>query len=172
MKLVYETIQVATLILIAYLVISVEKQFSLVKDTIVESQKVVQPLQKQLKEQKKLIVALQEKLLIFHTEVNERVAEEEKIKANIAQIKATLSILNEVSALSKSGQFPVAIEKLTSIKELLWKASDLFISEQAMLRGLMWPIDQMLEKLKSNDKNINISPVVTTIQAVLANIKS
>ncbi|MCK5830174.1 MAG: hypothetical protein KAH20_07705 [Methylococcales bacterium] len=171
MKLVYEAMVVATLILTAYLVISVEKNFSEVGQQVVDSQKSVKPLQAKLEEHQTLLELINTELTTFHTEVNTRIAKEEKLKADIAILSTTLSKIKEAEALKAQKEYKKAAEVLKAAKEPIWKAGDVFVSEQAALRGLMWPIDQVIEKWNNNDGSVDTTQISTTIKTILDNIK-
>lgn len=171
MKIVYETMVVATLILTAYLVISVERNFVDVRQSIINSQKLVEPLQKQLEEQQKLVALLQIELSTFHTEVNTRIEKEEKLKANIAALSGIVSKLNQAEVLKKQGEYKKAVEILKATKDPIWRAGDTFESEQTALRGLMWPIDQVMQKWNNNNGRANTAKISIAIKAILNNIK-
>ncbi len=162
---------VATLILTAYLVISIERNFAEVGKQVIDSQKSVKPLQAQLELQQKMQELLHVELTTFHTEVNTRIAKEEKIKADIAKLSFTLSQINEAEILKQQGQYKKATELLKEVKETLWKVGDIFVSEQTALRGLMWPIDQVMTKWNNNDGTVDTEKISTTIKTILEKIK-
>lgn len=171
MKLVYDAMVVATLILSAYLVISMERNFTDVRQQIVDSQKSVKPLQAQLEEQAKLVALLQTELTTFHEEVNARIAKKEKLKADIAMLSSTLSKIKEAEVLKTQNDYKKAADILKAAKEPLWKAGDIFVSEQAALRGLMWPIDQIMEKWNNDDGSVDTSEITATLKTIVDNIK-
>lgn len=171
MKIVYGTMLVATLILTAYLVISNQKNFIDIREQVIDSKKSVKPLQKQLNTQQKSLEVLQTELTEFHTEVNTRIAKAEKIKVNIAALNSTLSTISGAEELKNNGEFKKAAELLKTAKDPIWKAGDIFASKQVELRGLMQPIDKVMEKWNSDDGSVDTTKITTSIKAILESIK-
>lgn len=171
MKIVYETMVVATLILTAYLVVSVERNFAEVRQYIINSQKSVEPLQKQLEAQQKQVELLQTELAAFHSEVNTRVAKAQQLTLDIARLSATLSKISHAESLRNQGKHKQAAEILKAVKDPIWKTGDVFTSEQAALRGLMWPIDQVMGRWNNNDGSADTAKISATIKRILGNIK-
>lgn len=170
MKQVYEAILVATLILSTYLVISTGKNFSAIQQNIISSKEGVTLLQKQLSEQQELIVSLQTEFATFHKDTKARVSKAEKFKADIALLKGALSKVYLADVLRQQNKLDEAAKALLSAKEPIWLAGDSFSSEQTILRGLMWPIDKIVEKWKEGSSKADTAKISATITKVLNTI--
>jgi chromosome segregation ATPase len=170
MKMVYRIIQVTTMFLTAYLVISIEKNIPAINQNIADSQKAVATLQQQLDKQLETLVLLQAEISGFRKEVNDRVAKEEKNKESIQSIRAILSRIEEAEVKHKQGDLNKAAEILLSTKESIWHASDIFKSEQSNFRNLMEPIDMTATKWKSGNGAIDTSKISASIKVILEKI--
>jgi seryl-tRNA synthetase len=170
MKMLYGTMLVTTMILTAYLVISIEKNIPVINQNIADSQIAVAPLQQQLDKQQETLVLLQAEVSGFRKEVNDRIAEEEKHKESIQSIRAILSRIEEAEVKHKQGDLNKAAEILLSTKEAIWHAGDIFKTEQSMFRSLMTPIDMTATKWKSGNGAIDTSKISASIKAILEKI--
>lgn len=60
-----------------------------------------------------------------------------------------------------------AIKIVLAVKETVWKTGDAWPHEQMLLRGLMTPMDAVLEKWRAGDWSLSVAPVVEQLQQVL-----
>jgi hypothetical protein len=161
---------VTTLILTAYLVITIAKNLPVISRSIADSQMTIIPLQQQLDKQQIVLEALQAELAGFHKEVNERIFKEEKHKEAIKSVQSALSKIEEAEGLRKSGDLTKAQAILLATKEPLWKAGDFFISDQARFRGLMALIDAALGAWQKGNGSVDVSKITASLKPVLEKI--
>lgn len=170
MKIVYGTMLVTTMILTAYLVISIERNIPVINQNIADSQQAVAPLQQQLDKQQEMLALLQTELSGFHKEVNDRIAQEKKLKDAIQSVRAALYKVEEAETKRKAGDLHKAAEILLSTKQPLWGAGDIFQAEQATFRSLMTPIDITATKWKSGNSGADASKISASIKVILERI--
>ena len=173
MKIWYETILVALLVLTGYLVIVVERHLPLMRATASETQDSLKRLQDKLDKQNELLIKLQADVAKLG-KVGEptKPAQEDKGKLAVDSLRTSLNNLLDADAKKQQGDINGAIDVLKTVKKTLWQAGDILPTHQAALRALMGPLDSIIGKWKQGDKTVDTSKISLAIRTVLQKIDS
>jgi hypothetical protein len=167
METLFRILTVFTAVLVAYLVIAIQRHVPEINQNIAESSSAVAPLQEQLKQQGEEIDALQTQLTAFIKSENERRAKQERETLALRSIKKVIAKIWEADSLRKQGKLPEAADLLISTKDAIWKSGDFFTSEQKVLRSLMAPIDIVSGKWRGGNAQASATDIITQLQATL-----
>lgn len=101
-------------------------------------------------------------------EMNDREKAKEEQKRILQGLNAAKNQLQTAEHQRQANQREEAIKTVLAVKETVWKTGDAWTHEQAFLRGLMAPMDAVLEKWKAGDWSASVVPVMEQLQQVLA----
>lgn len=160
---------VATFVLTAYLVVSLNQSVTSIHEQVETLSKDISSLKVLLDEKSVEIAAINETVLAFREEVNAREAKREELKKRMKVLKGVLGSLAKAESL-KNSDVNQAAETLLSIKGPVWTSGDYFTSEQEALRSLMGPIDILAGQWRGGDKKQTIESIENTITGVLSRV--
>lgn len=175
MKIWYESILVAMVILTGYLVLAVDRHLPRLSTNAYEEQTSLKSLQEKLDKQTEMLAAMQAEIkkLGAGKEGNQAAAKPpsvDKGKLAVDSLRASLAKMAEADAKKQQGDMNSAIDTLKLVKETLWKASDNLTAHQAALRALMGPIDIIMTLWKQGDKKADTSKIAVEVKTVLKKI--
>lgn len=173
MKIWYESILVAMVILMGYLVIVTERHLPRLSANTEEVQASFILLQEKLDKQTELLAKLQSDINKLGKEnTPPKPPPEDKGKIAVDSLRASVKSLSDADAKKQQGDMNAAIDVLKSVKKTLWQAGDTLPTHQAALRALMGPLDAIISKWKQGDKTIDTSKISLAIKTILQKIDS
>jgi hypothetical protein len=177
MKIWYESILVAMVILIGYSVMVVDRLLPKLSTNAQEAQEAqanLKLLQEKLDKQTEMLTAMQAEIkkLGAGKEGNQaaKPPSEDKGKLAVDSLRASLAKLAEADAKKQQGDINSAIDVLKSVKATLWKAGDNLTAHQGTLRALMGPIDMIMALWKQGDKKTDTSKIAIEVKTILKKI--
>jgi hypothetical protein len=100
-------------------------------------------------------------------EMNDREKAKEEQKRIHQSLSTAKNQLQHAEQLRQSSPGEEAIKTVLAVKEVVWKTGDAWPHEQMVLRGLMSPMDAVLEKWRAGDWSVSVAPVMEQLQQVL-----
>jgi hypothetical protein len=172
MKIWYETILVAMVILTGYLVILVDQHLPRLNANAEEAQASFKLVQDRLDKQTELLTKLQADINKLGKEsAPPKPPQEDKGKIAVDSLRTSVKNLSDADA-KKQGDINAAIDVLKSVKKTLWQAGDTLPTHQPALRALMGPLDVIIGKWKQGDKTVDTSKISLAIKTILQKIDS
>lgn len=174
MKIWYESILVAMVILMGYLVLVTGRHLPRLSANTENTLENIKLLQEKLDKQTELLTAMQSDIKKLSTgkETNQpaKPPPVDMGKLAVDSLRASLAKLAEADAKKQQGDINTAIDVLKSVKQTLWKAGDNLTAHQAALRALMGPIDTIMTQWKQGDKKADTSKIAIAVKTVLQKI--
>ena len=173
MKIWYETILVAMVILTGYLVILADQQLPRLSANAEEAQASFKLVQDKLDKQTELLTKLQADIgKLGKDSPPPKPPQEDKGKIAVDSLRTSVKNLSDADAKKQQGDINAAIDVLKSVKKTLWQAGDILPTHQAALRAVMGPLDVIIGKWKQGDKTVDTSKISLAIKTILQKIDS
>jgi hypothetical protein len=173
MKIWYETILVAMVILTGYLVILVDQHLPRLNSNTEAAQASFKLVQDRLDKQTELLTKLQADISKLGKEsAPPKPPQEDKGKIAVDSLRTSVKNLSDADAKKQQGDINAAIDVLKSVKKTLWQAGDTLPTHQPALRALMGPLDVIIGKWKQGDKTVDTSKISLAIKTILQKIDS
>jgi hypothetical protein len=173
MKIWYESILVAMVILIGYLVMIVDRHLPRLSASSEEMSANFKLLQEKFDKQTELLAKLQ-------ADINKqgkdsappKPPQEDKGKIAVDSLRTSVKNLSDADVKKQQGDMNAAIDALKSVKKTLWQAGDTLPTYQADLRALMEPLDLIIGKWKQGDKAVDTSKISLAVKTIVQKIDS
>ncbi|MEQ1485042.1 hypothetical protein [Methyloglobulus sp.] len=173
MKIWYESILVAMVILTGYLVMLADQYLPRLSANAEEAQASFKLVQDRLDKQTELLAKLQADISKLGKEsAPPKLPQEDKDKIAVDSLRTSVKNLSDADAKKQQGDVNAAIDILKTVKKTLWQAGDTLPTYQADLRALMGPLDVIIGKWKQGDKAVDTSKISLAIKTILQKIDS
>jgi uncharacterized membrane-anchored protein YhcB (DUF1043 family) len=168
MKLFWQTLAVSVVLLLFALIWELRLTRLQLQSVQEQLQNELLALKQSLNNHQKASVEAIASAAVPVKEMNDREKAKEEQKRIYQSLNAAKNQLQAAEQQRQSNPGEEAIKKVLAVKEIVWKTGDTWTHEQAFLRGLMAPMDAVIEKWKAGDWSASVVPVMEQLQQVLA----
>ncbi|MEN9842205.1 MAG: hypothetical protein RLZZ612_34 [Pseudomonadota bacterium] len=168
MKLFWQTVAVSVVLLLFALIWELRLTRLQLQSVQEQLQTELLTLKQSLNNHQKASVEAITSAAVPAKEMNDREKAKEEKRRIYQSLNTAKNQLQTAEQQRQSSPGEEPIKTVLAVKETVWKTGDVWTHEQAFLRGLMAPMDAVIEKWKAGDWSASLIPVMDQLQQVLA----